>query len=234
APLLLFTRSDRELFLLNFIPFLLLPGLVFSLLTRLGVRARVAWHWMWLLPTGYVFLLQAGSAGNDAFPTVYALAAVDFACRAWKSRRPSDIWYSILAVSLLTGAKASNLPLLLPWLVLIIPVLPLLRTKLAGTARIALLAAVVSFLPTALLNLQYCHTWSGLNLERQGMDMKNPVVGIWGNSFLLFLNNFCPPFFPLAEWWNHHSLQLISGPIVRPMLRIFESVFHKLVELLTE
>src|SRR5213075_3000362 len=33
APLLLFTRSDRSLFLLNFIPFLLLPGQIFSLWT---------------------------------------------------------------------------------------------------------------------------------------------------------------------------------------------------------
>src|SRR5438552_2163743 len=110
APLLLFTRSDRGLFLLNFIPFLLLPGLVFSLFTRVGVLPRVAWQWMWLLPTGYTFLLQAGSIGNDTFPTVYALAAVDFACRAWSSRRVSDLWYSVLAAALLTGAKASNLP----------------------------------------------------------------------------------------------------------------------------
>jgi len=115
APLLLFTRSDRGIFVLNFIPFLLLPGLLFSLWTRLGVRGRVAWNWMWLLPTGYCFLLQAGSAGNDAFPTVYALAAMDFACRAWKSRRVSDLWLSLLGAALLVGAKASNLPLLLPW-----------------------------------------------------------------------------------------------------------------------
>ena len=68
APLLLFTKSDRALFLVNYIPFLLLPGLVFSVFTRLGVRARVAWSWMWLLPAGYNFLLQAGSIANDTFP----------------------------------------------------------------------------------------------------------------------------------------------------------------------
>src|ERR1041385_6844723 len=90
TPLLLFTRSDRSLFLLNFIPWLLMPGLLFSVCTRLGVRPRVAWHWMWLLPTGYSFLLQAGSAGNDTFPTVYALAAVGFACRASTERRASE------------------------------------------------------------------------------------------------------------------------------------------------
>ena len=80
APVLLFTGSTRGLFLLNFLPFLLLPGLVFSIFTRLGVRARVAWQWMWLLPTGYNFILQAGGIANDTFPTVYALAAVDLGC----------------------------------------------------------------------------------------------------------------------------------------------------------
>jgi hypothetical protein len=234
APLLLFTRSDRFLFLLNFFPFLLLPGLTFSVLTRLGVRTRVAWHWMWLLPTGYVFLLQAGSAGNDAFPTIYVLAAIDFACRAWSSRRAGDIWYSLLSIALLTGAKASNLPLVLPWLVLIVPVLPVLRTRLPATAGVVFIAALVSFLPTAILNLIHIHSWSGLKLEHSGMEMKNPFVGIWGNIFLLVLNNLCPPFFPLAEWWNHHALQLIPGPIVHPLVRNFETGFHNLGELPTE
>jgi len=234
APFLLFTKSDRGLFLLNFLPFLLLPGLTFSLLTRLGTRARVAWQWMWLLPTGYVFLLQAGSAGNDAYPAVYALAAVDFACRAWKSRRASDVWYSLLAVALLGGAKASNLPLTLPWLVLVIPLWALLRNEPMGTSRAVLLAALVSFLPNALLNLNYCGDWSGLKLERAGMDMKNPLVGVWGNALVLLLNNLCPPFFPLAGWWNQHGLQLLPGPVLRPLVSNFEDGFHLLWELPTE
>lgn len=234
APLLLFTKSDRGLFLLNFIPFLLLPGLLFSLLTRLGVRARVAWPWMWLLPTGYVFLLQAGSAGNDAYPVVYALAAMDFACRAWTSRRASDLWHSLLAVALLGGAKASNLPLTLPWLVLVVPLWRLWREKPLGTARVAVLALVVSFLPTVLLNLSHCGNWSGLQLEKPGMSMKNPLVGIWGNGVLLLLNNFCPPFFPLAKWWNHNALGVLPGPLVRPLVGNFEEGFQNLWELPTE
>ena len=55
---------------------------MFSVFTRLGVRRRVAWSWMWLVPTGYCFLLQAGSIGNDLFGAPFALAAVDFALRA--------------------------------------------------------------------------------------------------------------------------------------------------------
>ena len=32
---------------------------------------------MWLVPTGYCYLLQVGSIGNDLFSAVLALAAVD-------------------------------------------------------------------------------------------------------------------------------------------------------------
>ena len=234
APLLLFTRSDRGLFLLNFIPFLLLPGLTFSVFRRLGVRPRAAWYWMWLLPGGYTFLLQAGSAGNDAFPTVYALAALDFGCRAWATRRPWDLWLSLLSAALLTGTKASNLPLLLPWTVLVLPLLPVLKPRPLATLGVALLAAAVSFLPTALLNVHYCGDWSGLRLERAGMDLKNPWVGLWGNALVLLLHNFVLPIFPAAGWWNQSGLSLLPPAMARALTANFENGFHQLKELPTE
>jgi hypothetical protein len=254
APMLLFTGSTRGLFLLNFLPFLLLPGLIFSIFTRLGVRARVAWQWMWLLPTGYNFLLQAGGIANDTFPTVYALAAVDFALRAMESRLVAgrlagtlappaalsgvtalpDLWHSILAAALLTGAKASNLPLLLPWAVVIFPLLPLLRKKIAATALVILVAAAVSFLPTAILNAHFLGDWSGLSIERTGMDMKNPLTGVWGNGLLLALDNFTPPLFPFAGWWNAHALAALPHFISGPMTANFEPGFLWLGELPTE
>src|ERR1019366_6010247 len=86
-----------------------------------GVRPRVAWHWMWLLQTGYCYLLQAGSISNDLFSAVYALAAVDFALRASKSGRISEVCLSLLSAALLTGAKPTNLPLLLPWAFAFVP-----------------------------------------------------------------------------------------------------------------
>jgi hypothetical protein len=234
APMLALFKSDRLLFLLNYLPFLLLPGLLFSMLTRLGVRARAAWQWMWVFPTGYVFLLQAGSAGNDAFPTLYAIVAVDFACRAWTSRRVSDLWLSALALALLTGAKASNMPLGLMWLIPVLPLWRLLKEKPIGTSVVAIFGALISFIPTALLNLGYCGSWSGLHLENVGMDMKNPFVGLWGNPLLLLLNNLCPPFFPMAGWWNQHALELSPGFLLQPMLRNFENGFHMLWEIPTE
>ncbi len=223
APVLLFAKSDRSLFLINFIPFLLLPGLIFSVFTRLGVRRRVAWHWMWLLPTGYSFLLQAGSLGNDTFPTAYALAAVGFGLRAWESRRPVDLWYSLLAVALLTGAKASNLPLVLPWAVLVCALCPLLLRRPVMSLVMVLLAATVSALPTMLLNIRYLGDWSGLVLEHAGMDMKNPFVGVWGNALLLLSANFVPTFFPLAGWWNRSALDALPQVLTAPMVANFEA-----------
>ena len=234
APILLFTNSTRPLFLLNFLPFLLLPGLLFSILTRLGVRARVTWQWMWLLPTGYDFILQSGGIANDTFPTVYALAAVDFGLRAWKSKNVSDVWHSGLAAALMTGAKASNLPLLLPWAIAILPALPLLRKKIAVSALMIFPAAAVSFLPTAILNVHYLGDWSGLSIERAGMTVGNPFVGIWGNIFLFLLDNFTPPLFPFATWWNQHALSLLPHFVSAPLAANFEQGFLWLGELPTE
>ncbi len=234
APLLLFTKSDRGLFLLNFLPFLLLPGLIYSSFTRLGVRARVAWRWMWLLPTGYVFLLQAGSIGNDTFPTVYALTALDFALRARASRRVADVYLAVLSAALLVGAKASNLPMLLPWAIAMLGVWRLLPRRPVATAGVGGLALLVSFLPTAILNLIHCGDWSGLVLERAGMDMKNPFVGVWGNALLLLSNNFVPPIFPIAGWYDQVVLSWLPGFIVKPMTANFEDGFQRLWELPTE
>jgi hypothetical protein len=209
APLLLFTKSDRALFVLNFIPFLLLPGLVFSVFTRLGVRARVAWQWMWLFPTGYIYLLQAGSAGNDAFSTVYALAAIDFGCRAWETRRLRDLWLSLLAAALLTGTKPTSLPLLLPWLILIFPLLPLLRRRAASTLLMLAVAAVISFFPSALMNKINCGDWLGTSVESSRLEMHNPLVGVAGNSFEVLQDNFVPPLFPVATGWNQRVLSVV-------------------------
>ena len=140
---------DRSFSSTSFL-FLLLPGLVFSVLVRLGVRRWVAWHWMWLAPTGYCFLLQAGSIANDSFGAPFALAAVDFALRARISRRPLDFFFFPPGrCPLLTGAKASNLPLLLPWAI----ALPAFVENFSPTTPLAavavcLIAVFSSFLPT--------------------------------------------------------------------------------------
>ncbi len=204
APLLLFTKSDRALFLLNFISFLLLPGLIFSVFIRLGISRRVAWPWMWLLPTGYTFLLQAGSIANDAVSAVFALAAIDFGCRAWQSRQPRDLWYSLLAVALLIGTKPTSLPLLLPWTLLIFPLLPVVCRKLGTTLLIAAVALTISFFPIALMNKLHSGDWLAANLDDPRLHVDHPLIGIAGNSFEILVDNFTPPLFPLTNWYNQH------------------------------
>jgi hypothetical protein len=89
-------------------------------------------------------------------------------------------------------------------------------------------------LPTAALNVYYCGDWSGLKMEHAGMDMKNPIVGVWGNALIFLLDNFAPPFFPQAAWWNQNALNLLPHAIVAPMVANFEQGFHLLWEMPTE
>ncbi|HEX7577369.1 MAG TPA: hypothetical protein VF430_04960, partial [Verrucomicrobiae bacterium] len=134
-----------------------------------------------------------------------------------------------------------NLPLLLPWAVLIVTsgVWRVTRSKnfpslVTRHAALLVVAAAVSFLPTAILNVHYLGDWSGLSIERTGMDMKNPIVGVWGNALLLLLGNFTPPLFPLAGWWNEHALVLLPHFVSAPMIANFEPGFLWLGELPTE
>ena len=239
APLILLTKTDRALFIINLISFLLLPGLIFSVFTRIGVRARVAWHWMWLLPGGYVFALQAGSIGNDAFGAVYALAAVDFALRAQVTNRFRDYALSLLAAGLLTGSKATNLPLLLPWLIVAAPlVFRWLRQKPLLSATTAMVAALVSFLPVAVLNHVYSNDWTGVKLESTvvpNLTVKQPWVGVVGNGLLVLLHNIIPPFFPFAQWYNQHVLNSLPPSVVQTITDNFYSLgIFKLLELPSE
>src|SRR5581483_3912847 len=109
--------------------------------------------------TGYCFVLQAGSIANDACGAFYSTAAIDFALRARKSRRVGDVWFSLLAVGVMTGCKVSNLPLLLCWSVAVWPVISLLWINRPRALVIVALAGLASFLPTAILNIHCCGDW---------------------------------------------------------------------------
>jgi len=234
TPVVLFTHSDRALFLVNFLPFLLLPGLIFSVFTRLGVRRRVAWHWMWLLPTGYNILLQAGSIGNDGFSVTYALAAIDFACRAWESRRLRDAWLSLLAVALMTGTKPVSLPLLLPWVILMLPLWPWLRRHWLATLPVAALAGLISFLPIALMNELHCGDWLARNIEIIPRVIHQPATGVLGNAIQLLVGNFAPPVFPAAGWWNQHAATFLPHSLAAALNTDFDGPVCYVGELPTE
>ncbi len=207
APLILFGKSDRGLFVINAWCFLLLPGLFFSLLCHLGVRRRVAWHWMWLLPTGYCYLLQAASVGNDLFGATFALAAMVFVLRGRVSRDIRDVWLSILAISVMTATKASNLPLVLPWLVVMLPIWRVWGVRPILTALICVAALAGSYLPTGLLNWRYGGHWSGAQAERLDLS-EGRLWHAKRNVIIVTARHLLPPVFPVAKEFNQ---RIFSG-----------------------
>src|ERR1700677_5064010 len=160
APLMLFSRTDRLLYLVNLVSLLMLPGLIYSVFTRLAVRSRVAWWWMWLLSSGWCYIFPASSNTNDSFGVIYALPTVDFALRAREKRSLSDWWFSILAVALMTGAKQTTLPLVFPCLFAIALCLPLLfRRRLLVTLCVCAIAALISTGPIFILTHYHTGRW---------------------------------------------------------------------------
>jgi hypothetical protein len=220
APLVAILKTDRFLFLLNFISFLFLPGLTFGVLSRLGVHRRVAWHWMWIAPAGYCFLLQAASIGNDAFGAPFALAAIFFALRAQKSRRAGDFFCSILSAALMTAVKTSNLPLLLPWAIAILPSLSIFFRRPVATICICIVAIFASLLPTAVANQRFCHDWSGLNLEGTQTHGGLPIRLAVNIVYILF-SNLTPPVFPQANQWNTLMQQTIPPHLALKLQSVF-------------
>jgi len=212
APFIAFFKTDRCLFLINIVSFLFLPGLVFSVFTKLGVRLKVAWHWMWIVPTGYCFLLQAGSIANDLFGAIFALAAVDFALRAKISRSPGDFFASLLAAAMMTGAKTSSLPLLLPWAIAFLPSFKLIFHWPLKTPVVCVMAIFASALPTMVFNAKFSGDWSGADLNRP--EIKNAILWRTGDNVILTtIQNFVPPFFPLAGKWNEAVEKHVPDPV---------------------
>jgi hypothetical protein len=236
APLIALTRTDRLLFLINAVSFGLLPGLIFSVFTRVGVKRRVARHWMWVLPTGYCFLLQAGSIANDLFGAVFVLAAVDFALRAQRSAGVFDVCLSILAAALATSAKATNLPLLLPWMIALVAVWRVWLARPLVLAALMLPAIGASFLPTALLNLRYCGDWTGRAAEPVNIGGGPAWLYLLNNGIMIGLESFVPPVFPLAAQWNAFTPKIIPEWLAGPLNKHFEEApaSWKLGEMQTE
>jgi len=163
----------------------------------------------------------------------YALAALDFGCRAWSSRRVHDIWMSGLAAALLVGAKSQQSAASFAVGPARGAAAAACKKRAVVTAAVALIAALVSFLPTAALKRHYCHDWSGLNLERAGNEHENPFVGIWGNALLFLMGQFrAALFFPLGAGGGTSMRCLFCRTrLLRRWVANFEDGFHILGEL---
>jgi hypothetical protein len=205
APFIAITRSDRALFLINFIPFLFLPGLFFTAARGMGMRLRVAKWWMWVWPLAYGITLQAGSIGNDLLPAALALASLAFAAEAKRSRAALCLCISALAAAAATGAKSTTLPLGLPlgiyWCWVAWGTLSP-RDILKVTCAAIPLAIPCSFLPLAIACIHHTGHWSGDPGKRSGAQAKHPVAGIIGNSIEIGCGLLQPPILPSGKIIN--------------------------------
>ena len=208
-PLLALARSDRGLFLINALGYLLMPGLLFSVFRQLGVARRVAWTWMWILPAAYGYALQAGGIGNDLMGGLCCLLSIQFGLRARTSGRITDVWLALLAVGLMTGVKLSNLPLALPCLVAVWPGLRLLRKHLAGSLTALGLAVLVSAAPMMTLNYLHTGDWSGDPDNKYQMQIHKPATALLGNCLLLGQQTLMPPVLPMAVEINRIFVERI-------------------------
>jgi hypothetical protein len=221
APMVAVARSDRPLFLLNIVAYFLMPGMIYGAFTRLGVNPRVAWYWMWLLPAGYCYVAEAGSIGNDMIGAVYLLAALHYTLRARTSGRLMDLALGVIAAALMTGVKASNLPLLLPWAVAALGSLQLIRARPVLFSALALLFSGISFLPIAGANLHYTGDWTGDPQNHSRMKIQNPVYGVLGNSLMLLSTNVAPPVMPIAGAVDEELNRQLQSPFFRNLERHF-------------
>jgi hypothetical protein len=205
-PFLALLRSDRGLFLINAIGFLLMPGLLFCVFRQLGIARRAAWTWMWILPLAYGYATQAGGIGNDFVGMLFGLVSVYYGLRARRSQDAKDIWLAALAAALMTGTKVSNLPLLLPCLVAVWPALVHLRKRWIASVPVLAAAALISAAPTMALNQINTGSWSGDPKNLTQVQIKSPAAALLGNGLLLLQQSFLPPILPDAhkvnDWWN--------------------------------
>lgn len=222
-PLFLLLKTDRLLFLINWVSYLFLPGLIFRVFRLLKISSSACWLWMWIFPLAYGFVQQAGSIGNDAYATIYALSSVCFVFSADQKARFSDFGWAILSVGLLTGAKGSNLPLVLPWLVAM-----LLRCKEWVPCRLKLLpwvavAVMVSFMPVAILNHQHAGSWNGDPSNQGKINLSTPAAGLLGNSLMLGFYSLQPPLLPFPTKVNRFLTDLLPANLKQWLLWSFHA-----------
>lgn len=192
-PLFVFFKSERGAFLVSWISFLCLPGLLFRTFRLTGIAPKTCWWWMWLLPLGYGYVLQSGGIGNDAFATVYVLASVSFVLSADRKESFSDFGWAILSVALLTGVKGSNLPLALPWLVAMLTRYKIWMPHLFKLLPFVVWGLMVSFIPMAALNHKHTGSWTGDATNQTKVALTDPGAGVIGNSLMLSYYAAQPP-----------------------------------------
>ena len=232
VPFLALLHTDRLIFLWNWTGFLFLPALIFQLSRRLGASGRVAWNWMWLVPSAYGIVLQAGSIGNDFIAGVFFLASLALATRR-QAVPYRDLALSTAAMAICAGIKSTNILWTLPWLCVIAPQTKTLLRRPWLTTSLLLVCVALSSFPIWLSNQLHCGDWTGEKAEvatspEKPNTVTNPAVGIVGNLILLGIQNSAPPVWPFVRQTTDFARSSLPKPLLASLSKSFEGGFQDL------
>jgi hypothetical protein len=192
-PLYLLSGGFHLTVVINWLCFLLIPSLFFTLLRAFGVSGRLAHDWMWLFQSGYVIAMQAGGIGNDLCGLTALLAALHCANRCRTRFRPGLAADALVAAAFCTGVKMSNVPLAGFVLILLAGSGAQLRSRLLPLSVIAGLAMLVSAAIPMALNFTHAGTILGASPAWDFDEVKNPAAGLAGNTLILAASTLQPP-----------------------------------------
>ena len=224
APWLLFTRTDQSVILPGWISHLFLPGLIFRAWRNLGVSRRVAWIWMWLLPTAFCLSFQAGNVSNDCLAAFFALAVFALV-PAGRRYTPTfrALALAVLAAALMSGTKPNLAPLGLVFAVLLVPWGRVFFRRPAAAVAVCLIATLVSFVPNALFNYQHLHDFIGLSREPYLSHSGGPPWEMFlGNTFLVLSQGLILPRLTYLPRWEEFMTWWMHTPFGHMLRRDFE------------
>jgi hypothetical protein len=198
VPLFLATGGFHAAVIINWIAFLFLPSLIFCLLRVFGSSARLAYDWMWVMPSGYLIALQAGGLGNDLPGLTAILAGLYFANRFVATANPACLLDALLAAGFCSGVKLSNLGLPVFVAIILLKAPGMLRANRRTLVPAVVVATVVSALIPLALN--FAHSGTILGTTARWDRITNPAAGCLANVLMTLLAALAPPVFP----WGHH------------------------------
>jgi len=234
-PSLLLTGGDRWSFLVNLLCFGLMPAGLFVAMSGLGMGMRAAWYAMWGIPSAYCFVSQAAGTGSDLTGAAFFVFAIALACHARTTKRNGWLLASVLAMAFCTGIKATNIPLVLPWLALAWPSLvSSLQTITARTAIVATTSVLCSFAPLAALNFHYTGSWKGQLEEQASLEAGSLAAGWIGNSLAILSGALQPPLLPQPELPNRLINEAVPPSVDELLARDFPRLKLKFFELPNE
>ena len=184
-------KTDRLLFLINLVPYAMLPGLLFQAASSLGLTRRWALFVAAIIPFGYCYALQSAGLQNDGIGVFFGLSAVVIG-RARSAKWLSPLWrYGLcfLSLALLSGLKITSVPLagvLGIWIAWrernsLLALLP----QPMKVVPIVIACVLCSIIPISIANQIEAGHWSGDPANHYRHKSEHPLAAVSANSLFL-------------------------------------------------